>query len=301
MDARIVISSSPSETGDLQLGLISSAWAGTPVSTERGIELTKSIGFDSIDIFADPLEIDARERRLIRQTCQRLDLPVASTVCVALGLPDFNKPVRDFHSMRAKQYLDFCYELEGKNLLLVLGEYIWQREVITPKDQWNWAVDEVRKLGEYAAALGLEIAVELEPFHLSLVNSVDRMAQFLADVAHPAVKANVDISHLVLAKDSPEQLEKLAGKIAHVHLSDCDGRVHGDLPPGRGVVDFPPYLRALEQARFTGAVSIELEYSPEPGKIVDWVAEAYQATDRLMNEAGVRHSSNQVSSNQVSS
>jgi hypothetical protein len=47
----------------LKLGLISSAWLGTPITTARGIELTRQIGFDSIDIFADPLEIDAKERR----------------------------------------------------------------------------------------------------------------------------------------------------------------------------------------------------------------------------------------------
>src|SRR5579872_7543820 len=99
----------------MHLGLISSAWLGTPIGTARGIELTKQIGFDSIDIFADPLEIDARERRLIRKTTQSVQLPVIATVCCALGIADFNKPVRDFHVQRAKSYLDFCYELEGRN------------------------------------------------------------------------------------------------------------------------------------------------------------------------------------------
>ncbi len=272
----------------MQLGLINSAWLGTPVNTAQGIELTKQIGFDSIDIFADPLEIDARERRLIRTATVANDLPVIATVCCALGIADFNKPVRDFHVARAKSYLDFCYELEGRNVLLVVGEYIWQQEVIAPADQWKWAVEHVRELAVYAAGLGLEIAVELEPFHLSLVNNIDRMCRFLDDVDHPAARANVDISHLALAKDAPEKLSRLAGRIAHVHLSDCDGQKHGDLPPGRGVVDFPPYLQALASTGFSGTVSIELEYSPEPAKIVDWVREAYTATDKLMSPIRVR-------------
>ena len=37
-----------------------------------------------------------------------------------------------------------------------------------------------------------------------------------------------------------------------------------------------------------GAMSIELEYSPEPSKIAEWVEEAYTATDRLMREHGLR-------------
>jgi D-psicose/D-tagatose/L-ribulose 3-epimerase len=267
----------------VKLGLISSAWLGTTIDVARGIELTREIGFDTIDIFADPLEIGARERRSIRKSCEYARLPVVSTVCCALGIADFNQSVRAYHVARAKSHLDFCYELEGKNLLLVLGEYIWQQEVIAPKDQWKWAVEHVHQLAEYAAGLELEIALEIEPFHLSIVNNVERMVQFLNDVNHPAVKANVDISHLALAGDAANEVAKLAGRIAHVHLSDCDGKRHGDLPPGRGSVTFPPYLQALAAAGFTGTVSIELEYSPEPTKIVDWVREAYCATDRLMN------------------
>ena len=160
--------------------------------------------------------------------------------------------------------------------------------MIAPGDQWKWAVEGARSLGEYAATMDLEVAVELEPFELSIVNTVDRMDRFLRDVDHAAVRANVDISHLVLAHDEPAALGKLRGRIAHVHLSDCDGKRHGDLPPGRGVVPFEPYLSALQAAGFAGAVSIELEYSPEPDKIEDWVREAYGATDRLMKGLEIR-------------
>lgn len=273
----------------MKLGLISSAWLGTSIDTARGIELTKQIGFDTIDIFADPLELTPRERKLIRDTCLGSALPVVSTVCCALGIADFNKPVRDFHVERAKRYLDFCYELEGRNLLLVLGEYIWEQEVIAPATQWAWAVEHVRDLAQYAQGLGLELAIELEPFQMSIVNTVERMRQFLTDVDHPAAKANVDISHVALTGDPPEEIHKLAGRIAHVHLSDCDGKKHGDLPPGRGVVNFPPFLKALAEAGFGGTISIELEYSPEPEKIVDWVREAYQATDDMMHTLGIRN------------
>ncbi len=235
------------------------------------------------------MEIGPRERRLIRKACEAESLPVISTICCALGLADFNKPVRDFHTERAKRYLDFGCELDAKNLLLVVGEYIWLQQVIAPPAQWRWAVDHVRQLAEYADSLGLDIAIELEPFHLSIVNSVDKMVDFLSAVDHPRAMANIDISHLALAGDAAGKILRLKGKIAHVHLSDCDGKVHGDLPPGRGTVDFPPYLKALKEAEFTGTISIELEYSPEPDKITDWVREAYRATDRLMRAEEIRN------------
>jgi sugar phosphate isomerase/epimerase len=149
-------------------------------------------------------------------------------------------------------------------------------------------VEGVRELGVHAAGLGLEIAIELEPFTLSLVNNLPKMVQFLNDVDHAAVKANLDISHLTLSHTAPPEIATLTGRIAHVHLSDCDGKVHGDLPPGRGVVEFMPYLKELKATGFDGTISIELEYSPEPDKIVDWVREAYRETDRMMQELGMR-------------
>jgi len=273
----------------MKLGLINSAWAQAGRDTAFGIRTTKEIGFDAIDIFADPLDTPEADRIAIRAECDRAGLPIVSVACVALGLIDFNPSVRRFHAGRVQAYLDMARGLGAKNVLLVLGEYVWQKEVIPPAEQWAAGVGEVRALGEYAAGLGLEIALELEPFRLSLLNDVASMARFLDDVGHPAVKANLDISHLVLAGQPAELVGRLKGKVAHVHISDCDGKVHGDLPPGRGVVDFAPYLDAIRGLGLDGGtISIELEYSPEPDRIVEWVREAYTSTAALMKAAGLR-------------
>jgi len=270
------------------LGLINSAWVQSGQPTTFGLRKTKEIGFDTVDIFVDPLELDPLERRLIRDVCADLELPITSLPCVALGLADFNDSVRKFHIGRAKAYLDLAYDYRAKNVLLVLGEYLWNQEVIPPDEQWRLAVEGVRELGTHAARLGLKIALELEPFPLSLVRDVTTMLCFLEDVDHPSVGANLDISHLALSRVPAEELKLLRGRVWHVHISDCDGKVHGDLPPGRGVVNFEPYLREIRNLEIDGAMSIELEYSPEPERIVEWVTEAYQATDRLMRAAGLR-------------
>jgi sugar phosphate isomerase/epimerase len=272
----------------MKLGLINSAWAQAGRDTAWGIQKTKELGFDTIDIFVDPLDAGVRERCLIKRECDRLELPIVSVCCVAVGLIDFNPSVQRFHVDRVRRYLDLCYEFEAQNLLLVLGEYIWNREVIPPDEQWRTGVENCRRLGDYAGSLDLQIALELEPFPLSLLNNVDNMVRFIDDVNHPAVRANIDVSHLQLARVHPEELRRLRGKAIHVHISDCDGKVHGDLPPGRGVVDFAPYLKEIKQLDIDGAVSIELEYSPQPDEIEEWVAEAYRETVRLLAAAGLR-------------
>ena len=272
----------------MKLGLINSAWGQSGRETAWGIQKTKEIGFDTIDIQADPFDLDIRERTLIRRECERLNLPIVSLCCVSVGLADFNPSIQRFHMERTEAHLDMAYEMGANNVLLVLGEYIWNREVIPPEQQWETAVGNCQLLADYADDLGLKIALELEPFELSLLNNVDRMAKFLDDVDHPALTANIDISHLQLAGVAPEELQRLSGRSTHVHISDCDGKTHGDLPPGRGVVNFKPYLQAIKDMDFDGSISLELEYSPDPDRIEEWVAEAYAATDRLMRDLDMR-------------
>ena len=102
----------------MKLGLINSAWVQAGRGTAYGVRQTKAIGFDSIDVFADPLDTDAMEKKLLRTECEAAGLPVVSVACVAVGLIDFNPSVQRFHLDRCKAYLDFCYELGAKNLLL---------------------------------------------------------------------------------------------------------------------------------------------------------------------------------------
>lgn len=272
----------------MKLGIINSAFGQVGVDTATGLQHIARIGFDSVDIFTEAMSISAEEKSLIPRTCEKLNLPIISLAVVATGLVDFNDPVRDFHVTRCKKFIDLAAEWSAKNILLVLGEYIWQREVIPPAAQWEWALQTCRQLGDYADKKGVDIALELEPFRLSLLNNISEMVRFIDECAHPRIRANIDISHLVLSDTGPDELAKLKGKAIHVHISDCDGKVHGDLPPGRGIVKFLPYLQAIKELAIDGAISLELEYSPDPSRIVEWVEEAYLETDRLMRLCDLR-------------
>jgi D-psicose/D-tagatose/L-ribulose 3-epimerase len=88
--------------------------------------------------------------------------------------------------------------------------------------------------------------------------------------------------------DRPETLEGLRGKVINVHFSDCDGKLHGDLPPGRGVVPLESYLRELQRIGVSCPVSIELQWPEDPRKVRDWVTEAYVKTAEMMKAIGVR-------------
>lgn len=273
----------------MKLGIINSAFHQAGVNTATGLQHIARLGFDCVDIHTEAVGLASKEIKLVARTCEKLRLPIISLPVCSLGLADFNAPVREFHIERTKKFIDLAKVWNAKNVLLVLGEYLWQQEIVPPQTQWNWALETCRRLGDYADKKKIDIALELEPFRLSLLNNIDAMGRFVDDCAHPRVRANIDISHLVLSDASPADVKKLKGKAIHVHLSDCDGKVHGDLPPGRGVVKFAPYLQAIKELEIpNGVVSIELEYSPDPKKIVEWVEEAYHETAKRMEMVGLR-------------
>lgn len=272
----------------MKLGIINSAFVQAGVDTVTGLKHIARIGFDCVDIHTEAVGISKKEIKSVASICEKLNLPIISLPVCSLGIADFCEPVRDFHIERTKKFIDLARAWNAKNVLLVLGEYIWNREIIPPQQQWKWAVEACRRIGDYADKKKIDIALELEPFRLSLLNSVDSMAKFVNDCNHPRIRANIDISHLVLSDTSPAELRKLKGKAIHVHISDCDGKVHGDLPPGRGVIKFEPYLQAVKELEIDGVVSIELEYAPNPKKIVQWVEEAYRETAKRMELVGLR-------------
>jgi D-psicose/D-tagatose/L-ribulose 3-epimerase len=273
------------------LGLIDSAWFGSDYEGKRGREEAKRIGFESLDLFVgfDPGKLGKAERQAYITENLSTGLPVISLVCTCLGLSDFNPAIRGYHIERAKNVVDLAADFPtNRNLCFVPGEYMFQKKLIPAQGEWDLVVDATRQVGEHAAKRKRELAIELLPFEFAFINSLDTMERFLDAVALANVKATVDISHFWLMRIPPAEVAlRLKGRIAHVHMSDCDGIHHGDMPPGRGNTPFGEYLAAIRETGFVGAASIELEFPPDPKGMAAWVAEAHGTALALLKEAQV--------------
>jgi D-psicose/D-tagatose/L-ribulose 3-epimerase len=273
-----------------ELGLIDSVWQGSELDGLPGHRLAREIGYDTLDLFVgfDP-GTDLVRRQQVIDDARASELPVRSVIATCLGLNDFNTAVREFAIRRACNVVDLGAEFDTvRNLLFVPGEYMFQRRLLPPEQEWARVVDATRRVGGHAAGRGLEVAIELLPFEHAFVRTLDDLDRLLADVGLPNVKAAIDISHLWLERIEPSQLADFAGRIAHVHIADCDGENHGDLPPGRGTTPFAAYLDALRDAGFEGTAAVELEFPVDGAPLRDWVTEAYGTSSRLLADAGVR-------------
>jgi D-psicose/D-tagatose/L-ribulose 3-epimerase len=276
----------------MKIGLINSIFLGSEVDPYTdGIRITKDVGYDTIDIYPADGEMSDDQIKNSVAIANEVGLPIRSVPLILFGLFDPNRAAREFSVDLGKRVVDLAANLGADNVLLVNGEYFWQLETGFTKE-WIWGnvVEGVRKIGEHADAVGVRLSIELEPFKMSLINSIDTMEAFLDEVNMPGVvMANVDCSHLDLADSPPTEIQRLAGRICHVHFSDSL-ETHGDLPPGRGVAPLKEYLNQLNIAGFDGSVTLELEWPPDPSRdgITAWASEAYESTARMMKELGIR-------------
>ncbi len=276
-----------------QLGLIDSAWFGSEYEGLPGLFKAKEMGFDFLDLFIgyDPGQPGSPERADTLSNVAKVNVPIISLVCTSLGLNDFNASVRQYHVERAKSIIDLGVELGTvRNLLFVPGEYMFQSLLLPKQLEWDAVVDATREVGEHAARNNLELAIELLPFPHAFVNSIESFTGFLDAVDLPNVKAAIDISHLWLIRADPSELRRLEGRVGHVHLADCDGEHHGDLPPGHGTTPFADYLAVLKEIGFCGGAAVELEFPADPSQMLPWVEEAYRTSAELLSNVGVRTS-----------
>jgi D-psicose/D-tagatose/L-ribulose 3-epimerase len=274
-----------------ELTLIDSAWAGSAYEGSAGLALAGDLGFEAVDLLVGfhPDELSAPERERYLAEVRDCGLPALGVICTSLGLSDFNPSVREYHIRRACAVLDLGAQLDTvRTMLFVPGDYIFGGKLLPRRQEWERVVDATRRVGEHAAARGLEVAIELLPFEHAFVRTLDDLERLLDEVALPSVKAGIDISHLWLERIEPAALSRFEGRVAQVHIADCDGVSHGDLPVGRGNTPFVEYLRVLGTVGYSGSASVELEFPSDPTAIVEWVAEAGAGARRVLAQSGLR-------------
>ncbi len=145
-------------------------------------------------------------------------------------------------------------------------------------------LNSLSRLGEYGRACGCRIAIETGPERPVTLRA------FLDEIHSDFVGVNYDPANLkmVLDEDPVAGVAVLADKIFHTHAKDgkmlkylgpetvygffADGGIEDvrieecflETPLGEGQVDFPAWIRALDQAGYTGFITIEREVGADP-------------------------------------
>jgi sugar phosphate isomerase/epimerase len=91
----------------------------------------------------------------------------------------------------------------------------------------------------------------------NFIMSLAEGADIVHSVGHPSVRLLADNFHMDIEKEPASEIERFAGILEHVHVSEIKGRAI----PGTTDYDLRPYLRALKNAGYNKALVIEPEWT----------------------------------------
>jgi sugar phosphate isomerase/epimerase len=138
--------------------------------------------------------------------------------------------------------------------------------VAEPEKAYPYVRDRLAKAAELAARNGIILMVENE--YDCNVGSPKELGRILRDVNSPHLRANWDLANAAMMNDIPfpNGYREVAGLVSHVHVKDVKrDPVSGQMtwaPVGSGIIDWPGQLKALQEAQYTGTLSLETHFRP---------------------------------------
>ena len=230
----------------MKLGLNTFVYEVGKVDIMDALHSAVDFGFTYIEYAAyhsgDPLAMTGnRKQEVVRffkdNGLECSQMLMANTEHIAS--PDKEKREKTIDYM--KKCAEMQLELGGRQVLVCWGCGVHEPDM-PPEQAWMNMVSSIESLAVWGLDKGILIDLELDPHVYFVVNSTDKLAKAVEDIGHPNVFPNIDIGHLCITREGPAKLEKLAGRILHVHISETDTFDHTNSIIGSGNADFRSYI-----------------------------------------------------------
>ena len=250
---------------------------------KEAVKKAAQVGANGIQVYAsrgemDPDNMTPAKRKEFLDIVKSNGL-VISALCGDLGGGGFTIPENNpWKVEKSKRIIEMAKELETDVVTTHIG--------VVPEDvnhdRYKIMQEACFQLAEFADSIDAHFAVETGP------ETSANLKRFLDSLGSKGVGVNLDPAHLVMVTgDDPVQaVYNLKDYIVHTHAKD--GKqifyvepeiVYGikkdiiieddsfiEVPLGEGSVDFPNYLKALEDIGFKGFLTIEREVGDDPAK-----------------------------------
>lgn len=221
----------------------------------RSVERVARFGYDAIEIVGEPTQFDGRR---IRQLTDAAGIVVSSICSIYTPERDLAHPdpkVRADALRYVKDVADFAAIL-GAPTIIVHPTACMKTQALAPAaDERAWAVEGIRKAGEYAQTLGVNLSLECwNRYETYFMNRLEQAASIWQATGLTNGGIQGDTFHMSLEERSIAGAFRQYGKyLQHVHLADSNRAA-----PGEGHLDFEPIMRALIEVGYQGYLSFEL-------------------------------------------
>lgn len=253
--------------------------------TDRSTAIKKAaaMGANGIQMYAttgqnSPENLNAQARRDLLSEVKGEGL-VFSALCGDLGRGFGNKELNPELIEKSKRIIDMAKELETDVVTTHIGVVPSDKN----HDRYKIMQEACFELATYADTLNAHFAIETGP------ETSATLKEFLDSLNSTGVAVNLDPANLrmVTGDDPVTAVHNLQRYIVHTHAKDGNrlyetnpeyiyGVLHPvpeelngirffeEVPLGTGSVDFPAYLKALEEIGYKGFLTIEREAGNKP-------------------------------------
>ena len=228
---------------------------------DEGTRKVAELGADGFQVYCTggamaPETMDAAARRKYRKLVESLGLQI-SALCGDEGKGFLNPKTNPDVIARCRKFVDLAVDLGTKVITTHIGWLPHDRNA----PEWKIGVAAVGEAAAYAEKKGVTFATETGP------EPAEELLDFLQRVPCRGIGVNYDPANLVMnGFDHLGGVGVLARYIVHTHAKDGvrEGGKGREVPLGKGGVDFPKYLKALEAAGYKGYLTIEREVGENP-------------------------------------
>lgn len=242
----------------LKIGVSSFILASPFSDADLGVAAkVAKMGFTVLEIcIEDPALLSAAA---INRVAQEHQLEIS--ICGAFGL---NRDVSHEDPVirsGAVQYIKTCIDLAAavgsKYVSGPMYSATGKTRLLSPElrqQQFDWAVESLREVGEYAAIKGVGLAIEpLNRFETDLINTLEQGVRLCDAIGLINVGLLIDTFHMNIEEKSLTSAIEAAKKyIFHVQVSENDRGT-----PGSGQVHWDEFFSALKSVGYKGSVVIE--------------------------------------------
>jgi sugar phosphate isomerase/epimerase len=246
----------------MQLGF--STWAMPDRPMAEQIAIVREAGYSAIEIISrigsgvfDARKVDGEARQRLRRLFDDAGLALVSLVAHAnlLGTDPERHAAERAHVEAA---IDLAAGLTGKE-----GTPCVVTMAYGKPDAYEQIRDTVAEnfasLARYATPRGVVVA--LEPHVGQAFDRPARVKWLMDQVDSPHFRLNFDNSHFeVMGYGIDDYIPLLTPYAVHTHLKDQRGVSpnYEFLVPGEGDFDYPRYLKAMDDADYSGAITVEI-------------------------------------------
>jgi len=256
----------------MMIGASSYIWV-SPFSTSKIDQLrhAKEIGFDIYEIAVeDPDVIDVKK---VADEAKRVGINVY--VCGSYGeTRDISSDVPEYRQngmAYGKRLIDMAAAFGSPYVAGPMYAAVGrtrQAQEDEKQRQMDLAVENMKKLAEYAANKGVKLAIEpLNRFETDFINTVEQGLHFIDKIGYDNVGFLLDTFHMNIEEKSiPNAIRAAKGRIFNFHACANDRGT-----PGEDHFDWREIRRALDEVEYKGPVVIE-SFTPQIKEIAKAVS-----------------------------